>query len=327
MVLQASTERPFSFLAGGITMLSYPAVNCYVIITGFFSWNKKNTAKKLFISLARIWFSLFFFSVFGYIVCTIINGYSFSGIEMLKRCFPLSRSEWWFYTNYIILILLSPFINMVLMHFELKQIKILLIISIVSFSIIPMINNWEETIGVDQGYSIIWFITCYSLGGYINRYIKEKDRQPNSALFFIVYIIWSAAIYVVEYIFSRAGHPVYLSPYNGVFTLVQSICLFLCFVDLRIKNDRLTKTVGVIASYSLAAYLLHCQEDIWKFLWEKASPTRFANSINIIYVYIIVVSFIMAGGILIEYIRRKIFGVAEGKVINLLAGKLFYSSP
>ena len=119
-VLLYSVESPWKWIVSIVTMLCYPAVNTYVLITGYYSFKTDKEINKVIRSLLTLWLSALFFSLFGYIFCIIAFNQQFELIELVKRFFPIVRGSWWFYTVYFALILLSPFLNKMIENLSIK---------------------------------------------------------------------------------------------------------------------------------------------------------------------------------------------------------------
>ncbi len=99
------------------------SVNIFVLITGYFLSEK--TDIKLSKAL-KLWLQVFFYSIILYAASVILLGDSFSYTNLLFSLLPVSSGEWWYASNYIVLFLLSPFINKVINSIDDKKYLILL---------------------------------------------------------------------------------------------------------------------------------------------------------------------------------------------------------
>ena len=320
-VLLYSTTQPWKALATFVTFLCYPAVNTYILITGYYSYKAKKELNGVIISLSRLWLSALFFSLFGYAI-SIASGNAFNPLDLIKIFFPITRGVWWFYTVYFALMLLSPFFNKMLDSINVGGHRMLLAIMLLMLSILPMFVNWEGQLGSNYGYSLIWFIALYVTGAYLQR-IKFLDTQ-NIKKFLVsseFFVAATISIYIVPKFFSIIGISINLAMYNSVCVYIQAIALFISFGNIRLSKG-MAKIVGSISGLALASYLLHCQEDIEKLLWPGVNPAAYANSARIIYVTIVICITVFIIGVLLEsaweYICRvlkidKNFAEATGK--------------
>lgn len=323
-VLMNASVVPWKWIAGGVTTLCYPAVNCYVLISGFFMYKQKASLRKQIRSLSKLWLAIVFYSVIGYIGVVAIFGKDFSCIELLKRFFPVSRGTWWFFTVYFALALLSPFMNAMIDALDKTYHKMLILILLIMCSIIPMFMNWEGQLGSNYGYSLLWFFVLYVTGAYISRYIdgliKDSNRRKVSLMGGVAFFISSLIVFCSGPVLRRLGISLSpFAPYNSPFTYVQAISLLLFFMNVKV-NKRFTKIIVSTSGLSLASYMFHCQEDISSVLWSNLEPWKYANSPMIIIVFLITIMAIYIVSILTEFIRNKIVGMARlDEIVESLA--------
>lgn len=305
-VLSHSTIQPWKSIVTLITYLCYPAVNTYILITGYYSYKTKKEIKGIVKSLSLLWLSAVFFSLFGYAI-SIVLGNTFHLIDLIKRFFPITRGVWWFYTVYFALMLLSPFINRMLYSINIGEHKMLLFILLLLLSIFPTFVNWEGKLGSNYGYSLIWFIVLYITGAYLHRtnFLDIKSIKKFFAAI-LVYLGATISLYIVPKVLSILGISVTFAMYNSIFVYIQAIALFIAFSNMKFSN-RMNKIVGSISGLALASYLLHCQEDIEKILWASLAPAAYADSAKIIYISILICFSLFIISALLELVRRRAF--------------------
>lgn len=321
-VIMYSSVTPWKWLVGGITTLCYPAVNCYVLISGYFFYKQKNDLKKQVYSLSKLWLTILFYSIMGYLCLAIFNN-SFNFGEFLLRFFPISRGKWWFFTVYFGISIMSPFINTMLIGLDKKNRKMQLFLLLIICSIVPMFTNWNEQLGSNYGYSLLWFFVLYVTGAYIAEYVEEKvtdKNRKNVALGSIVFFfVISAFIYCSSPLLRKIGIEVSLSPYNSIFTYVQGISLFMFFMNIKVEKVFRT-IIANISTLSLAVYMFHCQEDIESVLWSNLEPWKYANNEKLLVVFTATILSLYCGSVVIEYVRRKLAGIGEidKKITNII---------
>lgn len=306
MVLKYATVSPWNKIVGMVTTLCYPAVNCYVIMSSYFLSKQKRDVFTSIKSLAKLWLSVIFFALIGFAIVSIVKG-EFNALDLMKRFFSVSRGKWWYITVYFVLILISPYLNIIIQNIKKKEHEILLAILLVVCSVVPMFLNWESQTGSNYGYSILWFVVLYFTGAYIRNY-KYENGGTNNKLFFAsigLFIVVSAVSYCASSIASGLGVSLTLEPYNSLATYTQAILLFVAFLHLDVSKY-IAKPINFVAELSLASYLLHCQEDIESVLWSTVRPYDYANSAKIIIVWLCLTAGIFLAGIGLEFIRKKI---------------------
>ena len=81
------------------------AVNCYVLITGYFQIDAKFKIKKVI----NIWTKVVFYSITIYFFILLFGQKEFNIKDGIKVIFPILTNEYWFVNCYILLYIFSPF--------------------------------------------------------------------------------------------------------------------------------------------------------------------------------------------------------------------------
>lgn len=225
------------------------AVNCFVLISGYFS------IKVSWKSFLRL-FILGFTYTFAFAVFYSIYNQEIQYKRIILSFFTFSHSPYWFVNVYFGLYLLSPLLNKLTNALSKKDF-------IVYLAILTFINVYMGFFSKnekfnDSGYNIMNFIYLYFIGRYINIYCNESHHNKKSK-YWVIYICCSliiAGTILVTHKFGIRG--IYVLGlnslnYNSPLVLISSIALFMCFKNIQIKN----KTINWFASSALAIYLIH----------------------------------------------------------------------
>lgn len=178
-------------------------------------------------------FILLFYNTFIYGIALISNLTTFN-LESLKEFATTCVSEGaWFVINYVVLYLLIPYINVIIKNINKKQYIILIIISILFFSIWPTFVS--GTTVKDGGYGIINFIMLYLIGSYISKY------KPNIKKYicFLIYILMTIITYLISVNIIKIH--AYTYAYNTIFTIIGAVSLFLMFSKFEISSEIINK--------------------------------------------------------------------------------------
>lgn len=304
-VLLHVTESPWRQIVAIMTVLCYPAVNTYILITGYYSYTAHKNSHSVIKSLSLLWLSAMFFSIVGYFVSIVGFNAQFQMLELLKRFFPVIRGVWWFYTVYFALMLISPFLNKMIDSMLVGEHKLLLFILILLLSVFPVFVDWKGQLGSNYGYSLIWFIALYLVGAYLKRAKALQFKNKFVLNGVIGYIVSSFIMLLWPKLFGLLEIESTVSMYNSVFCLAQAICLFVFFGNIRLPKI-IEKYVMYISSVMLSSYLLHCQEDIEKILWSTVHPSNYANSSRIIFATINIIIGVLIVSAILEILREKV---------------------
>lgn len=294
-----------------IDIISKISVYCYVLISGYYLFDSKFKIEKIF----RITLEVTFYSILFYFIFIITGKEKLTLIGSLKSFFPILFKEYWFVSCYVALYLLSPLLNIMLKVLDRQKYIILIIllgIYIYVWDIIVM--NTSFTIRSQ----FLEFIFIYICAGYLKRWYK-KDINNNLYLFYAILI--NIFMYSVVFILNKLG---YNLPYSGlyntirVFTIIQSILIFLYFINLKFISLKINK----IASLSLAVYLIHNNRYVKTILFSKLLQCDLVYySKSLLFHWIISVLLIFVVSILIDYFRQKLLN-DKLKIDDLIINKI-----
>lgn len=253
-----------------LQFLSIVAVNCFVLISGYFTSASTSplSPKKLF----KLWLQVEIFSVGIYLImCAIPNsGVEFGFGQLLVQVFPIMSNQYWFFTCYFVLMIISPFLNRFINTMEQKEFKKCILILLTLFVLVPSFNVFGDSFDTSKGYSVAWFMVLYLVAAYLRRYPLPK--KPYGVFYIAISVISVLANAVLDRLsdnlslFGQARD--ILIRYNCITVFVASVCLFLFFLHHPIKKENAVgKLVTGTAAVSFTVYLIHEHPAIRMLLW------------------------------------------------------------
>lgn len=308
--LSIDVTSPINVVVAMLKAFSMVAVNCFVLVTGYYSSesNRINYNK-----LMSLWRQVFTYSVGVYLVLVCFTDTVTFDVKMLiKMALPLFTNQYWFFTVYILLMLISPYINVFVRSVDQKTYIELLIGTIILFSIVPSINIFGDTFGTQYGYSLIWFVVLYISAAYIRRF--EVKKRSYGLYYIIIGCIVCIAQLLMKYAQSRKYPGVVTTilnlqvQYNSPLVFAAAICLFLFALNHPLNLGGWERLFGKVASMSFAVYLFHENGAIRNLLWNQWICLENVGDQVFYFTVRIVVSsmLIFTVGIMIEWIRRTI---------------------
>lgn len=251
-----------------ISMGGKLGINLFILISGYFLINSKSIKIS---KIIKLWLTMLTYSVGLYIVFLFRQGISVFDKQYFLTCLlPVGFGQWGFATNYFVLFLMSPLLNIALKGLDKKTYRKLLILFFILWSVLPTINIFSS-VKINYGFSdLLWFIYLYSFAGYIRLYFDiHSNRIPFYFLFFILtcfasYFVFIVSNYFVQYpvslldLVSNFFTPEYLTIFP------MSVFMFLLFASLNIKYSKL---INFIASSVFGIYLIHDNFLVRSFLW------------------------------------------------------------
>ena len=321
--LYNSTTGVTKFILEALILFGVIHINSFVIVTGYFQCDKQFKWSRFFHTFFITWFykALIALIFFIFITNTI------SSIELFKELMPFDFRDYWYINCYLILYILTPFINKLINSMSQKEHRKLLIISFILFSLIPLISN--QGIILNDGYTLIQFIFMYLIGAYLKKYsldnnIHFTNYSKNKKQFiyiFICLIAFFANFMLLNFsktimginssLLNEIGSYIFNNSrmYSNPLVIIQSIAYFMFFSTLCFKS----KIVNCISKYTLDVYLIHESFYISHYAYKWMGIDNYINSkyYKVVLVILVAVLLIFIICIIVGILRSIIF-----KLIN-----------
>jgi len=252
-------------------------VDAFILITGYFGI--KNSRKAFAKTLKVMVFYLLVTNV-----ASVISGGSFDWFKVLN---PIQEEPWWFMCNYVYLILLAPYINMVLDSFSTRSqwYKILGIALLFDcyfcwFLFEPKLNFY--------GHNLTTFIVMYVVGRFLNsEYSKDfliRLRTIGGGNFLGSFCVSLLFVVIASVINHYLGLELRIPDYNSPFTLLMGVTVFLMFKEWTLKSAR---WIIWLSESAIGVYLLHSNPVFGKYIeqmfYEGLMHIGSANTLQLIY--------------------------------------------
>ncbi len=306
--------EPANLFGWFIRGFSYMGVNIFIITSAFFQCTKKQFNLQ---GVVKLILEVWFYSVLIFLTLHAC-GVAFSSGEILSAFTPILSGEYWFITVYVGLYLLTPFLNKLIRSLSKNEMKLLLAILLIFFSVIPNIYPSSKWLNFGSGYGIVWFIVLYFIGAYLRLhvnfdqlYAKYKTRQLLAImlLFWCLPIISKIAIAITTQILTGeiiASSACYFK--NSVILVPASIVTFVAFNSIRISNQTTSHIINSLATGAFAVYLIHDNPLLSPILWGGVGKFITSELVSIP-IWALSVIVIYATCCLIDVVRRKFFNL------------------
>ena len=284
------------------------AVNTFVLISGYFGivFKRKRFFKLLLQTL--------FYSVFLLFVSILIGWHSFNIHKDIYVILPILTKQYWFITCYIILYVISSWLNKLISCLRRSEYFRFLILGFIIIYVWPTFSylfKTEQFIN-DSGYGIVNFAYLYMLGRYVNLYY---DVCVSSIFYFFGYFCTTFLLFICQCFLSWILGFEFTSwiSYNTLFIFVGAICLFMAFKNLKFESA----SVNFWAKPCLAVYLIHMNPYIWGNLCGVIGVSEYRGFKYILLIFIlpIIIYFVC---VTVEIIRTALLEKFEEKIINIL---------
>lgn len=286
-------------------------VNVFVMIGAWFMSAKAYRAEHT----ARIWLQ----TLSTGCLCAAVYGLFLGGSNMqsavLQALFPVGQSGYWFAAHYIVLTLMSPFLNLLLRETSGRAMDALLVVLTLVLSAIPTVF-----IGKTTFFSpIFWFVYLYLLTGRLRMRPIRLPGRLWSGLFWagVVFVCGSTVLFehlkekipLLENQVNYFGNRMETLP-----VLVSSVGLFMSFAVRKPFESRLIERAGAAC---FGVYLLHDSPLLRGWLWnDVVRAGALAQSPWLIPYALAAIPAVFVCAMAAEIFRAKLFGAAERRALR-----------
>ncbi len=274
-------------------------VICFILITGYFGIESKFSIKKII----KLVLQVLFYTIGCYIIFNIIKFEQIQiGLKVLiKSVLPVTFSMYWFITAYVVLYILSPYINKLVKGMTKQENKRLVVILCILCCIIPTFTSSSLGLG-----DVTLFTFIYIVGAYIRLYMKDYRLRKtiSSCVFIASWFLMFLSQIIFEYlgrfytVFSE--HINYFIGLNSILVLIASISLFALFKELKIES----RGVNIIASTSFGIYLIHENYFVREYIWQILFKNNDYYNSSFLWLHALIsITIVYIVGMLIELFR------------------------
>lgn len=280
-------------------------VNIFCLLTGYMLVCKPQIDYK---RLKTVEFQVLFYTLTGLFVGYLTH-HSIGIGQILKSVFPVVFEHYWYVTAYVIVFLLSPFLNKMVKSLEQKEFAKLLIICYIVWSIIPFFTARQHS-GLYWN-QFIWFVVMYLTGAYVKLTDSRYSKRWYVNAIWISTLLLVLSVIVIE---GLAHYNARLSQFVTYFRWSNSpLVIVTCFAMMRIAAMSQQRTVGwinFVASLVFGIYLfqenIFYRDILWQDLFNNTIPT--SNAQLGAHIVLSILAVVVIGGV-IDFIRIKIFKI------------------
>ena len=234
----------FLFTAGCIANI------IFIILSGYFQIKSRLKPQKIIALILE----MYFYSILCLLVVEFIFQQDVTFEQLRNSLLPFPFGNW-FLVSYIILYLLSPFINKFIHYLSRRELLRFIIIYLLLFSALPILTGWSFF----SRFAV--FPLGYLIGAYIRLHVGHLDRKviiKRILIFSGLIIVSVVAIYLAALFTKNAQIMSYstyfLSQNHSPLVIAVATCIFLLFREFKIKPNR---AINRLAGSVLGVYLIH----------------------------------------------------------------------
>ena len=295
-------------------------VNVFILITGYFLVTSAFDLKKNIRRATKTYSAMLFYSIIislGFFIAAPAL-FTEKPANFFRAFLPFFSREWYFLTDYIIILLLSPVINAAITKIDKKTYLWLLGILFVVLSVWPtaaemapfnQVISVTKIVDTEFGKSLFSFLFMYILGGFIRRFTSPKNKPQ------IKYLLAFAGLCILDFSVDLLlhNHPSVYSDVYGMFNnplvVIESAMLFLYFRDMRFQN----KWINLLGGTTLGVYAIHEHHLFRTWIWNIFNFEK--NGFIVPELFILQIVITCVGLFLVlaffEILRQKLFQFIE----------------
>ncbi len=265
------------FITRCLYVMIMPAVNVYVLISGYFLVTAKWNCKRVVL----LWLQVFFYSLFFYMLAVLSGLIPLAPLSLIKALLPISGNQYWFARVFWCFTLLAPFAAILLRSLTKKQFQFFLSILVAMFCLWRMVLPFGTTVNVEGGNSIMWFFVLFAFAAYFRLHGNSGGEKKLSRWGWLYTV---SALLSVSSVFALAALGDILGTgskgtnlftvYTSVTVLGMSLGLFMLFLrspEWKL-SDKMRRLILFFSGATYSVYLIHENIYVKKWLWEFVQP-------------------------------------------------------
>ena len=287
------------------------AVNCYVLLSGYFlvesAWKPGRV-----VSLAA---QILFYSVLipVVLICAgVVPAEELSVYDWLNYGLPVETEHYWFATAYLIMYVFAPFLAAGVRMVEKKTLQIVIAVLVFYFSVWKSIV--PATLATDRyGYDYGWFLCLFLIAAYIRLYgFAPLERRRNAAALYAgmslgIFLLSAACAALAGKVAAMEYYMDMPTTYNHILCLAGATGLFMVFKNMRLPEGRVAAVIRGLAPYTFGVYLLH-EHILVRYEWMRWLKVDTVQGSWMFLPHMTgCVLLVYAAGTAVDFVRQRIF--------------------
>ena len=297
-----------SFFMDLTSALFVPSVNIFVMISAYFMCTH-DTLSVPWKKLLKLYVPVYFYSAVLYIIFTATGVYKFDVHSLIATLFPVLMGKYWFVSAYFVMMIASPFLNLIVKHLSKAQFS-MTCLAIIAFAALKDVGVTDSALVLSSGYNGLWFCLLYILAAYIRKY---DIRFTSKMAFAICAICFVGVVMLMTFVWKHAH-------YTSIVTIYMSIFIFLAAKTVTVSGKFISKIICSLSRLTFGVYLIHDSNEMRGWMYENLfhSSQLIPSKLSfLIYIGFILLTFTICAAIEfvrqlgfsgISYLIRRLFG-------------------
>ena len=307
----------------------------FIIIMGYFLSETKTDFNRK--RMLKAYLPMYFYSLAIPFVYGIFRPEEVTDELKIKAFIPFLSRTWYFMTLYLLVLILSPYLNKMVRGLTRNQFLGLLGICFFMLCIwqpLSMLEPFEGIIGLKKilstqgGKSLYDFIFMYLLGAFMRRYHifsshnNESDNMWNKPFIYLVGFLLLGLINVfIVYKYPDDGIDSVIGYNDNPLVVLQCTCIFRFFEKLDFSRyERAGRIINYISIGNLGVYMIHEHPLLRHLIWDEIFTIdiiSFYTGIGYLFKIIGIILVIYIACWSIDWIRRMLAALIKKAYISL----------
>ena len=239
---------------------AYCAVDVYGLISGYVgvysSWHPRK--------IVKLYLRVYFYSALITLLCVLFAPQFLLEDSMAKAFLPVIWETYWYFTAYVGVFFLMPFLNRMVLSLTMKERKALMLTIFLLFSAATAVPKGfgSDFFNLGGGYCFVWLLLLYLFGACLRCLEWRRWKRWQYLLGYLGCVTFSWAYKILMENFTRSvfGKAMYGRIFLGYCAPTifgAAIFLFLIFEQTQIKNRIFQKIIAFMAPLAFSVYLIH----------------------------------------------------------------------
>lgn len=289
---------------GAIVGICNIGVSCFCLISGYFGI-KFSMKKFLKMEIMMIMLSLLETVVLYFVFPQEMQGAALLE-QLAKSLFPFVSRKYWFYSCYVCIFIFSGFIEKLISALDKKEMKRLVLLLLLVFSVFPTMFYFE--IMQDAGKGLVQMFMLYLVGRYIRLYRDVKVDKLNAVV--ALGALWAVNTISIMNPLTIGSITHSLCRDNSITNIAMAVILLYIFKDIDFSSKWVNKfTANMFAVFALENSVVTIGAEL---LTRSGFSCENAVAGTLILLGIVALIFVVC--IVIGGLRELIFGKLEKKI-------------
>ena len=297
-----------------VICFSVVAVNCYVLISGYFMVDKSFKLSRLTNTYSQMWF----YSVATFVLMIILGYTKLSIGNIFLSITPFIHNSYWFVTSYLLLLLFTPLLNSAINNMSKSKLKLIIFLLVGVFSVFNNVVKVINPIDNTAGYRVLWFIVLYLSAAYLKKYYIPNNKPLKWFVYYGITVVLNFAFHTIFGKYGQVWEVSMVRDYNNILVYAGAMFLFLLFININITSSVVKNIVLFFSPLTFAVYLIHESPFVYPVLWKLINVGNYCTD-NALFIFMAMGTIILLfiAFCLIELARQLLFKLLKfNKIIN-----------